>query len=323
MTEQAAAPNRALSVPRRRPSGRRTSSEIEKGGSKRVAPPLSSIPVDLRTWKGKRDGALIAILYGTGMLGSEVVRLRLDDISLRDGTAFFTIIKPQHRSRASASRVARLFWPETYLPYIMQYLDWRSRQAGRKVPHGKSGTSVHGDTANPYLFPGRHKGGMATRNMRALTDTYLSTCACWRVASGIVKANRHDIRAAFARATEAILDPDALCDQLGIARSRGRMAKCYPFALKRSRATGSAQRTTETKEFRQQIIVRDRRHCLCCGYRVKGKNAALDHIDPQGPTEPCNLQLLCTACNTWKGDRYIIDFRSLWERLGIELPRHD
>ena len=55
-----------------------------------------------------------------------------------------------------------------------------------------------------------------------------------------------------------------------------------------------------TKKHRSFIIERDGGRCKHCNEEVNGRNATLDHIDPDGPSKPDNLQLLCRSCNARK-----------------------
>ena len=60
------------------------------------------------------------------------------------------------------------------------------------------------------------------------------------------------------------------------------------------------RRLYATKKHRGYIIERDGGRCRHCHKEVSGRNATLDHIDPDGPNEPENLQLLCRSCNSRK-----------------------
>lgn len=60
------------------------------------------------------------------------------------------------------------------------------------------------------------------------------------------------------------------------------------------------RRLYATKKHRGYIIERDGGQCRHCHKEVSGRNATLDHIDPDGPNEPENLQLLCRSCNSRK-----------------------
>lgn len=73
------------------------------------------------------------------------------------------------------------------------------------------------------------------------------------------------------------------------------------------------------KWMKQEVLERDGWNCLRCGVITRrypdGKprpdTTAFDHIVPEalkGMTLSGNLQILCTACNRWKGIQ-IIDFR--------------
>ena len=60
------------------------------------------------------------------------------------------------------------------------------------------------------------------------------------------------------------------------------------------------RRLHHTKKHRSFIIERDGGRCKHCKKEVSGRNATLDHVDPNGPSEPDNLQLLCRSCNSRK-----------------------
>lgn len=61
---------------------------------------------------------------------------------------------------------------------------------------------------------------------------------------------------------------------------------------------------------RRAVISRDGEECARCG---TSKKLTIDHIIPRclgGTNEISNLQLLCRACNSAKGDRGI-DYRAV------------
>lgn len=67
------------------------------------------------------------------------------------------------------------------------------------------------------------------------------------------------------------------------------------------------QRSLMTKELKQQIKIRDRYTCQCCGkYMPDEVGLHIDHIVPVskgGKSIPSNLQVLCDKCNLKKGAR--------------------
>jgi 5-methylcytosine-specific restriction endonuclease McrA len=80
-----------------------------------------------------------------------------------------------------------------------------------------------------------------------------------------------------------------------------------------------AKTTMNSRKKRQvrQRIASDRRARCTNPYCNKVERLTIDHVVPlsQGGTDNIhNLQLLCRACNTAKGDR-IIDYRKLRRRL--------
>ena len=68
----------------------------------------------------------------------------------------------------------------------------------------------------------------------------------------------------------------------------------------RAEDAAKQKRLYYTKKHRSYIIERDGGQCRHCHEKVSGRNATLDHIDPDGPSEPENLQLLCRSCNSRK-----------------------
>lgn len=67
------------------------------------------------------------------------------------------------------------------------------------------------------------------------------------------------------------------------------------------------QRSLMTKELKQQIKIRDKYTCQCCGkYMPDEVGLHIDHIIPVskgGKSIPSNLQVLCDKCNLKKGTR--------------------
>lgn len=68
----------------------------------------------------------------------------------------------------------------------------------------------------------------------------------------------------------------------------------------RAASAAKQRRLYHARKHRDFVIRRDRGRCKQCGDEVAGRNATLDHIDPDGPNEPDNLQLLCRSCNSRK-----------------------
>ena len=63
------------------------------------------------------------------------------------------------------------------------------------------------------------------------------------------------------------------------------------------------RRSYNLKKLRPQVIDRDDGRCQGCQKRVTGRDATIDHKDPEGPETLENLHLLCRKCNTIKGKR--------------------
>lgn len=62
-------------------------------------------------------------------------------------------------------------------------------------------------------------------------------------------------------------------------------------------------------KLRPAVIDRDDGRCQACGKRVEGRDATLDHKDPEGPETLDNIHLLCKRCNTLKGKRTWEEFQ--------------
>ena len=57
------------------------------------------------------------------------------------------------------------------------------------------------------------------------------------------------------------------------------------------------------QKLRPQVIDRDGSRCQFCNKRVEGREAQLDHKEPEGPDTLENIHLLCSKCNVIKGKR--------------------
>ena len=97
--------------------------------------------------------------------------------------------------------------------------------------------------------------------------------------------------------------------------------------LESLRAEGRAKsrRQAELRKIRPAVIERDGGRCQNCEKRVWGRDATLDHKDPEGPAKLENVHLLCRACNTLKGRRTWDEFQRAqaeW-RAGLEQRQND
>ena len=68
----------------------------------------------------------------------------------------------------------------------------------------------------------------------------------------------------------------------------------------RAKAAANQRRLYHTRKHRAAVIERDGGRCQRCGKEVSGRNATLDHIDPNGPNELANLRVYCRSCNSSK-----------------------
>ena len=80
------------------------------------------------------------------------------------------------------------------------------------------------------------------------------------------------------------------------------------------------RRAYRLAKLRPAIIDRDDGRCQACGKRVEGRDATLDHKDPEGSETLDNIHLLCKRCNTLKGKRTWEKFQKAEEewRAGLE-----
>ena len=88
----------------------------------------------------------------------------------------------------------------------------------------------------------------------------------------------------------------------------------------RAEQRARSRRSYAMQKLRPQIIDRDDSRCQNCNKRVQGRDASIDHKDPEGPATLENLHLLCRACNTLKGKRTWDEFQQAEQqwRAGLE-----
>ena len=77
----------------------------------------------------------------------------------------------------------------------------------------------------------------------------------------------------------------------------------------RAEARQKSKRNAPLRKLRPITLERDSWRCQNCSKRVGGRDAALDHKDPEGETVEDNLILLCQSCNTVKGNRTWDEFQ--------------
>lgn len=93
--------------------------------------------------------------------------------------------------------------------------------------------------------------------------------------------------------------------------------------LESLRAEGRAKsrRQSELRKIRPAVIERDGGRCQNCEKRVWGRDATLDHKDPEGPATLENVHLLCRGCNTLKGRRTWDEFQQAQAEWQAELEQ--
>lgn len=84
----------------------------------------------------------------------------------------------------------------------------------------------------------------------------------------------------------------------------------------RTKEDADIKRRSEARKHKPALLERSNGKCEWCGKTVEGRNATVDHIDPDGGNEPANLALLCRSCNSRKS-------RGSLDRLaGIDAAHH-
>ena len=78
----------------------------------------------------------------------------------------------------------------------------------------------------------------------------------------------------------------------------------------RSEQRARGRRAYRLKKLRPQVVDRDESRCQGCSKRVEGRDATLDHKDPEGPETLDNVHLLCRACNSIKSKMSWEDFQA-------------
>ena len=68
----------------------------------------------------------------------------------------------------------------------------------------------------------------------------------------------------------------------------------------RTKEDADNKRRSEARKHKPVLLARNNGRCEWCGKEVEGRNATIDHIDPEGGNEPENLALLCRRCNSRK-----------------------
>ena len=81
------------------------------------------------------------------------------------------------------------------------------------------------------------------------------------------------------------------------------------------------RRKYRLKKLRPQVIDRDDSRCQNCHRRVKGREATLDHIDPEGPETLENIHLLCRSCNSIKQKRSWAEFQAEQKRFKEQVKK--
>ena len=89
----------------------------------------------------------------------------------------------------------------------------------------------------------------------------------------------------------------------------------------RAQQRAKGRRAYQLSKLRSQVIERDDSRCQNCNKRVKGREATLDHKDPEGPATLENVHLLCRSCNTLKGKMAWEDFQKRQEEWRARVER--
>ena len=81
------------------------------------------------------------------------------------------------------------------------------------------------------------------------------------------------------------------------------------------------RRKYRLNKLRPQVIDRDDSRCQNCQRRVKGREATLDHKDPEGAETLENIHLLCRSCNSIKRKRPWAEFQAEQERFKEQVKK--
>ena len=89
----------------------------------------------------------------------------------------------------------------------------------------------------------------------------------------------------------------------------------------RAEQRAKGRRAYRLKKLRPQVIDRDDSRFQNCNKRVEGRDASLDHKDPEGPETLENIHLLCRKCNTTKGKRSWDEFKKEQEEREVQIEK--
>ena len=89
----------------------------------------------------------------------------------------------------------------------------------------------------------------------------------------------------------------------------------------RAEQRAKGRRAYRLKKLRSQVIDRDDSRCQNCNKRVEGRDASLDHKDPEGPETLENIHLLCRKCNTLKGKWSWDEFKKEQEEWEVQIEK--
>ena len=83
------------------------------------------------------------------------------------------------------------------------------------------------------------------------------------------------------------------------------------------------KRVTWRKGLKQELMKRQDKTCVYCGYRRIARSLDIDHMIPVvdgGSNDPSNLQVICRPCNQRKGSQTDAEFRERYSRLVPATP---
>lgn len=118
--------------------------------------------VDLSTYEGIRNRAIIEMLYSCGLRVSELINLRLSDLFFTE--SFIRVVGKGNKQRLIPVGEYAIVAVQNYIPLRHETLEKALEKGGGSAKFGKSARSVKASKAEDTLFLNR-RGGPMTREM--------------------------------------------------------------------------------------------------------------------------------------------------------------
>jgi integrase/recombinase XerD len=189
---------------------------------------INAIEVDEPTGLGVRDRAMLEALYSTGMRRGELVQLRIDDVDLREGTAFIRLGKGK-KDRVVPIGERACAWIEKYLYTIRpSYLDGED--------HGVLFLAKHGGPMDGKQLSGIVKKAIERASLERFRDTHPNAaCHLLRHACAThMLENGADIRYIQSLLGHADLSTTEVYTRVSILKLKEVHAQTHPARLTRT-----------------------------------------------------------------------------------------